>query len=140
MATPQHSQPRWRQLNSVETGQVKAAEGPDPTLSWSCNHCPQFLDNFHTFDNVINHLKALYACPALRNSVLYSLSVCVSCSHAIANPRTPADLCRSLDLPRPRVPFVREGLQYHCKRCPTSGVPNRRIFKLEGVQSHLKAK
>ncbi|KAJ6595671.1 hypothetical protein DFH09DRAFT_1135288 [Mycena vulgaris] len=114
-----HSAPLWRLLNNAETQQVKADEGSDPTLSWSCNHCPQFLDEYHTFSHITDHVKAV---------------------HAIVNPTAPADLFRYLDLPRPPVAFLAARppiLQYRCKRCPTG---SKRTFKLDGVQSHLKDK
>ncbi|KAJ7691739.1 hypothetical protein B0H17DRAFT_1179481 [Mycena rosella] len=115
-----HSAPQWRRLNSIEIQQIKANEAPDPTLSWSCNHCPQFLDDYHTFASVADHVKTV---------------------HAIANPTAPADLFRFLDLPRTPATFLGPALQYHCKRCPRPNKNNvRRIFQLDGVQSHLQAK
>ncbi|KAJ7485520.1 hypothetical protein FB451DRAFT_59049 [Mycena latifolia] len=115
--TGRHSAPLWQKLNSVDAQKVKSDEGPDSTLSWSCNHCPQFLDDCRTFTDVTDHVKTI---------------------HAIANPKVPADLFRHLDIPRSPVTFTVPAPQYHCNRCPA--LVNRRVFKLDGVQSHLKAK
>ncbi|KAJ6588719.1 hypothetical protein B0H19DRAFT_1100844 [Mycena capillaripes] len=126
-----HTALLWRQLNEAEAAQVKTKEGSDPTLSWSCNHCSHHLDNCQTFTNVAEHVKAV---------------------HAIANPTAPDDLFRYLDLPRtpatfsePRV-LVQQGKvstagQYNCLKCATLGPKaSRRLFILDGVKSHLKAK
>ncbi|KAJ7104524.1 hypothetical protein B0H15DRAFT_810431 [Mycena belliarum] len=115
----QHSAPLWRQLNTVETQKVKAAEGADPTLSWSCSHCAQFFDDCHTFTKVVDHVKTV---------------------HALANPTAPEDLFRHLDLTRAPAIFLVASLQleYHCKRC--SGNARNRHFDMNGVQQHLKQK
>ncbi|KAJ7686556.1 hypothetical protein B0H17DRAFT_985143 [Mycena rosella] len=115
-----HSAPQWRQLNSVETQWMKTQEPRDPTLSWSCNHCPQYLDNYHTFASVVDHVKTV---------------------HSIAKPTAPTDLFRYLDLPRTPSTFFIATAQYHCNRCPPSNnKKHRRTFQLGGVRSHLQAK
>ena len=74
--------------------------------------------------------------------------------HAIADPKAPADLFRLLDLeraaanlhiplaPKPKpVPNVKPQnpkAEYNCLACPPA--KNPRMFILEGVKSHLKAK
>ncbi|KAJ7037952.1 hypothetical protein C8F04DRAFT_998527 [Mycena alexandri] len=132
----QHAAPLWRQLSDDEAQQVKSSEGVDPTLSWSCNHCSHNLDACHTFAKVADHGKTV---------------------HKIANPSAEVDLFRCLDLPRPSVTFSYTrllkakkskagkpeipGLQYNCLQCSTSGLAaSQRVFKMEGVKSHLQAK
>lgn len=52
--------PSWRILTAVEAGQIKANELPDPTPSWSCNHCSQHLDGCQKYPEVAEHVKTSY--------------------------------------------------------------------------------
>ncbi|KAJ7742709.1 hypothetical protein DFH07DRAFT_925504 [Mycena maculata] len=133
-----HSTPSWRLLTGAEALPIKASELPDPIPSWSCNHCPQYLDACNTFANVADHVKS---------------------THAIANPTAPADLFRYLDLARSPATFLTprpvvikpaktqvktqqpSGAQYHCLRCSSlGGAASRRLFIFGGVQAHLRDK
>ncbi|KAJ7126161.1 hypothetical protein C8R44DRAFT_781201 [Mycena epipterygia] len=115
-----HSVPSWRQLTGTEAQEIKADALADPTLSWTCNHCPDYLDSYHTYGNVTEHVKN---------------------AHAIASPTVPNDLFRYPNIPRPPVTFLTQALQYHCKRCSKPGTGAKmRIFNLNGVQCHLKDK
>ncbi|KAJ7105396.1 hypothetical protein C8R43DRAFT_1165696 [Mycena crocata] len=119
--------PMWQLLDTAETQKARADEGPDPTLSWTCNHCPTYFEDCQKFADVVDHVKAI---------------------HAIADPKAPTDLVRHLDILPPPIAFLRNAprelqrnapleLQYHCRQC--TGAKANRIFKLEGVRQHLKA-
>ncbi|KAJ7640797.1 hypothetical protein DFH06DRAFT_1097918 [Mycena polygramma] len=133
--TGQHPVPQWRKLDIAETQKVKNSEGRDPTLSWSCNHCADYLDVYQTFTKVADHVKA---------------------SHSISEPTAPGDLFRHLDLPRTpgtlSVSIAKSQKQaqkkqtqnearHNCLRCATMGTAaSTRLFILSGVKSHLQAK
>ncbi|KAJ7240475.1 hypothetical protein C8J57DRAFT_99191 [Mycena rebaudengoi] len=122
--------PNFLLLNNADTQEVKAAEGQDPTLSWSCNHCTSHLDDYKTRSNVVEHVRTV---------------------HGIAVPKAPGDLFRYLDTPRAPASFhslrpvppkhkatVPLGSRYNCKQC--FGQAGNRIFGLSAVQNHLKDK
>ncbi|KAJ7037944.1 hypothetical protein C8F04DRAFT_1090727 [Mycena alexandri] len=116
ITTWMHDDPVWHQLNSDETEQMKNDEGPDPTLSWSCNHCSHYLNSYNTFDNVIDHVKT---------------------DHGIANPSAPSDLFRGdVSLSDPLIGFT-PTLQYHCLKCSN---PASKAFDLEVLKAHLQSK
>ncbi|KAJ7201594.1 hypothetical protein GGX14DRAFT_699345 [Mycena pura] len=131
-----HATPVWRLLNDVESQQARMneSESSDPTLSWSCNHCPHHLDNWQTFNSVVNHVKT---------------------THGIAKPTAPNDLFRYLKMirnpteiyvprvlqPKPTKTNPPPGPMYNCLRCATASQSQaRREFILSGVKSHLKDK
>ncbi|KAJ7461802.1 hypothetical protein B0H11DRAFT_2056102 [Mycena galericulata] len=119
-AVSSHSTPSWQKLSSAEAQQVKSTEPPDTTLSWACNHCPNYLDDFNTFTNVTEHVKS---------------------AHQIIKPTAPADLFRYLDIACTPAVFSMPALQYYCLQCSSLGSGKRgRIFNSTGVLSHLKDK
>ncbi|KAJ6473640.1 hypothetical protein C8R47DRAFT_1145095 [Mycena vitilis] len=133
--TGQHAAPQWRKLDIAEAQKVKNSEGCDSTLSWSCNHCADYLDAYQTFTRVLDHVKA---------------------SHSISDPIAPGDLFRHLDLPRTPGTLsvsiaksqkqaqnkqVQNEARHTCLRCATMGTAaSTRLFILSGVKSHLQAK
>ncbi|KAJ6612671.1 hypothetical protein B0H10DRAFT_2192310 [Mycena sp. CBHHK59/15] len=127
-AASSHTVPQWWQLSEREAQRVKLAEGEDPTLSWSCNHCANYLDEYHTRAKVADHVKS---------------------AHGVADPKVPADLFRYLDLARVPAQCFKpnsaaaaqqdNNLKYHCKQC-LGGSRLRREFGWLGLKSHLKDK
>ncbi|KAJ7185467.1 hypothetical protein C8R46DRAFT_379942 [Mycena filopes] len=110
-----HEDPVWHKLTPAETQQVINDEGPDQTLSWACNHCSHYLNDYDTFDSVVDHVKA---------------------SHAIADPSPPSDLFRGVDLLKPQPITFTPPLRYHCQKCTS---PASKAFDLDVLKAHMQS-
>ncbi|KAF7318781.1 hypothetical protein HMN09_00390400 [Mycena chlorophos] len=120
--------PKWELLDPTRMESVKATE-TDSTLSWACNHCVQHMNQCETRAKVAEHVEMM---------------------HGISNPALGVDLFRLLDLeqapatlyiPKEVVPPPNLKAEYNCLQCAGEKPSARtRLFLLDGVKSHLKAK
>nr|GAT56447.1 predicted protein [Mycena chlorophos] len=113
--------PQWERLDDARAESLKQAE-TDTTLAWACNHCAEHIERCETRTKVIEHIKT---------------------KHDIAEPAVPHDLVRMLDLEQTpamvHIPGPGSKAEFNCLRC--EGTASRaRLFILDGVKSHLKAK
>ncbi|KAF7318792.1 Catabolite degradation [Mycena chlorophos] len=120
--------PKWELLDPARMESVKTTE-TDSTLSWACNHCVQHMNQCETRAKVAEHVEMM---------------------HGISNPAVGVDLFRLLDLeqapatlyiPKEAVPPPNLKAEYNCLQCAGEKPSARtRLFLLDGVKSHLKAK